>query len=147
MGASSALRRVLPRRETPRALPVALLAMAPPEADALTSALYDAMTASGGASQPGAEAQAPALLILDEYFPELLHFGDGASVAASPAAEVSDARGEYYRTTGAILALAACLAAAADPEKADKALELVRRGRGTRGPAQLAHPLGPSAGF
>ena len=98
-------------------------------ADALTRGLFGAMTSAGGSSQPSAAAQAAALQLLDPRFPELLHFSAGADVAASPAFENPDAaRGEYYRTTGAMLALAASLAAAAAPENMQAALELVRRG-------------------
>lgn len=110
---------------------------APGDADALTTALFAALTAAGGSASPSAEAQSAALRVLDAHFPELRHFGAGAAVAASPAAESSGgdaSRAEYYRTAGALFALAASLAAASDPSLATPALELVRSPRGAPAP-------------
>ena len=108
---------------------------APGGADALTRALFGALIASCGSASPSAAAQAPALALLDARFAELQHFSAGGDVAASPTSENANAaRGEYLRTTGALFALAASLAAAAEPAQMQAALELVRRGfaRGRR---------------
>jgi hypothetical protein len=98
------------------------------DADALTARLLAALLAGGGAATPDAGSHGDALSLLDEHFLELRHFDAGAAVAASPAAGDADkGRGEYYRTTGALFALAASLAAHADPDKnAQSALDLVR---------------------
>jgi hypothetical protein len=97
------------------------------DADALTARLLAALLSGGGAATPDAASHAAALSLLDEHFPELRHFAAGAAVAASPAAGDTDkGRGEYFRTTGALFALAAALAAHADPANAQSALDLVR---------------------
>lgn len=95
------------------------------DADALTAALLSALVAAGGAAQPSAAAQAAALQLLDATFPELGQFEYAASVSASPSAG-DGARGEYFRTTGAVFALAASLAAAQDAANVPMALDLVR---------------------
>lgn len=112
------------------------MAAEPGDADALTSSLFAALTAAGGSAAPSAEAQSAALRVLDAHFPELRHFGAGAAVAASPAAESGGdaSRSEYYRTAGALFALAASFAAAAEPAHAASALELVRLARGRAAP-------------
>ena len=102
----------------------------PPDADALALRLLDALMASGGTAAPSAAAHAAALSLLDDTFPELRHFSTGGAVTASPAAGDADpARGEYFRTTGALFALALCLAAGADDGRAADALQLVRAPR------------------